>query len=694
MKIASERVVDLALEFSESGGQWSGFMGYDEDLFNRATIERIVGHIKTVLTAVTDTPDLRVAQIPMLTTAEHHQLDIWNNTTIEAPDETVIDAFLRISQRQPHSPALIGPDGTTTTYEQLDQASARIATHLCNAGIGPESVVGICLQRSADIAIAILGVLRSGAAYLPLDPEQPASRLTTMVTDADAAALVIHQATKHLVPQLLTNRPNVHLIDLEYPIDPTTTEPPPPSPHHLAYIIYTSGSTGTPKGIEMEHGPLMNLVRWETSVTPAARMLQYASIGFDVSVEEIFSMLCSGGTAIIASENARHDPDDLADLLVRYEVDSIMLPPTMLLALASSSLHLDLRPPLRWIGATGERLVVDTNLRRWVAGLDGARLANHYGPSEAHRVSTELLPEDPGTWPITPRVGQPIWNARLEIVDSWGERAGIGATGELTVSGETLARGYHGRADLTADRFRPDPLGPPGSRRYRIGDLARRTASGSLEFLGRLDDQVKIRGIRVEPGEITAKLLEHPSVKDAVVRNVNCGDEPLLVAFVVVGNSTAAELSAYLRQHLPTPMVPSRIVIVPVLHRTANGKLDLNRLPESGKLGDLGSLPIKPASRTERDLLEIWEGVLQVKGIGVEDNFFDVGGNSLNALAIRRRIADLLDRSVPVVTLFTFPSIRSLAAALASESDQIRPEPSQGLSLRSGRLARARKRTS
>ena len=687
-------VVDLVLEVSERDLGWVGFFGFDSDLFDAETIERMAGHFGVILDAVTASPHLRLSEVPLLTADEQRRLAQWNATERPIDADSVIGQLDRWFAQTPDAVAVVHPDGSQLTYGELDERSARLASFLRAQGAGPETLVAIALERSASLVSTVVGVLRSGAAYVPLDPANPPRRLAQMLADACPAVLITSAQTAWMADHPDLQSPGMTHIDLDRDAVHIHSTPPQdlpqPAAHHLAYVIYTSGSTGTPKGIAMEHHAVSNLVLWEITERPSKCMLQFASLGFDVSFEEIFAMLCSGGTLVEIGEADRRDPIELARIMVEQRVQAVILPPVMLDAVAEVCLERAWVPDLVWVGATGETLVVTDGLRRFFGTMPNARLENHYGPSEAHRVSVQVLGPDPAEWPSLPSVGHPIWNARLDVVDPHGNLLPVGAAGELVVSGGTLARGYHGRPGLTADRFRPDANGPPGTRLYRIGDQARRLSDGAIQFLGRVDEQVKINGNRVEPGDIAHCLLAFGAVTDAVVVNIGSG-APKLHAYVVVSEEVAtSELMAHVRNALPAYMIPAGISLVDRLVRNANGKVDRSVLP--APLPGPARSVSTPKSELERAIHAIWAEVLSVEPVDVDDNFFDVGGTSVLALAVRNRLVATVGRPVPMVVIFQYPTIRTLAAALSE--DPATQELGTGIdtSSRRARLRRARGR--
>src|SRR6185295_4512829 len=463
-------------------------------------------------------------------------------------------------------------------------AALHLAARLRALGIGPDARVALCAERSPELVIGALAALLSGGAYVALDPTYPAERLALMLGDSGARVLLTQESLRPVLPpfagEVVTlTSDRVGSLDAPFALAPAP-------PDALAYLIYTSGSTGRPKGVAMGRGPLANLIAWQerTSLAGPARTLQFASLSFDVSFQEIAATLASGGTLVLVSEETRRDPPALLALLDRLEVERIFLPFVALRGLADAveQGQGDGRALVDVVTA-GEALSVTRAVERWMARRPGRRLHNQYGPSESHVVTEHELKGDPAAWPVLPPIGRPIANARIYLLDAALEPVAIGVPGELCIAGPVLARGYLDRPELTAERFLPDAFsGEPGARLYRSGDLARFLASGAIEFLGRRDHQVKVRGIRVEPGEIEAAIAEHPAVQQAVVvaESEETGGGLRLAAYFVAAPEIAevAHLAAELRERLasllPAALVPSRFVAVESLPLTPSGKVD------------------------------------------------------------------------------------------------------------------------
>ncbi|CAL9377045.1 amino acid adenylation domain-containing protein [Streptomyces sp. enrichment culture] len=496
--------------------------------------------------------------------------------------------------RHPDAPALAG-HGATVTYRDMWLRAGAVAARLRAEGIGPGDVVGLAALRSTELIVALIGVLRSGAAFLPLDSGYPRARLEHMLDDARVGVVLGHRETAE---RFATADRTVLLLD-EDPAARTRTPargaagtagqpllPELPAAGDLAYVLYTSGTTGAPKGIAMPHGALANIVEWQTGASEASvgsRTLQFSAISFDVAFQEIFASLAVGGTVVCVSDEERRDPLRLWEAAARERVDRLFLPYVALQALVLvAEPGAPGAPPLREIVTAGEQLQCSRALRALLAALPGCRLINQYGPSEAHVVTWHSLEGDPDGWPALPPIGLPVPGNRVYVLDPMGEEVPPGGIGDIHVGGVQVAYGYWNRPDLTADRFLPEP-GHRGSRMYRTGDLARRRPDGLLDYLGRADDQVKIRGFRLEIPEVERVLGDLPGVSScAVAVRGEDGIEKSLVAFVVLepglGPSALASLRADLADLLPDYMVPGRFRAVTGLPAMPNGKLDRPRL--------------------------------------------------------------------------------------------------------------------
>jgi amino acid adenylation domain-containing protein len=680
---------DLMLQLWEQPRGLAGFLEYNTDLFDAATVRRFGEQLETLLAGALDHPERRLSALHLLTPAARQQIvREWNDTAGEPARARLHELFAAQAARTPEAVALIW-NGGRWSYRELGRRAARLARRLRRLGVGPDVPVALCLRRSPEMAVAVLGVLAAGGAYVPMDPAYPRERLARMLELAGAPVLL---AAEDLLPALSAERLTV-LGPAAFGSAEETAEAeeedlkdvcgvqPDGRPDDLAYVIFTSGSTGVPKGVALPHRALVNLFVWQlgqSTLGPRAKTLQLASLSFDVSCQELFTTWMAGGALVLISEAERLDAAALLETLVREEVERLFLPFVALQQLAETAAERDLYPrALREVVTAGEQLQTTDAVAELFTRLPAARLWNQYGPSESHVATAHALAGPARRWPALPPIGRPVANARIHLLDEAGRPAPPGVSGELHIGGDCLARGYFRRPELTAERFVPDPVGGgPGARLYRTGDLARHRPDGELEFLGRNDQQVKIRGFRVEPGEIEAALATHPGVREAAV----VAREPpggrtgprRLVAYVVAGEPAAApptpaELRAHLRALLPEHMVPALFQLLPALPLTPSGKVDRRALPdtepESGT-GDPQAAAVPPRTPLEESLAGIWSELLGIERVGVHDSFFDLGGHSLLAVRLMARIRRHSGRDLPLAALFAGPTIERLAVLL------------------------------
>ncbi|HVR95972.1 MAG TPA: amino acid adenylation domain-containing protein, partial [Thermoanaerobaculia bacterium] len=638
---------DLALHLEQSEDGLGGIVEYVTDLYDATTVDRLVASFERLLAAAVAEPGLRVAELPLLSAGERHQvLAEWNDTGEESWEEPVTSLVERWCREQPDAPAVVDAAGRTLTYGALGERSGRLAGFLRAIGIGPESVVAVLMERSAELPVAQLGVLKAGAAYLSLDPAHPAERLAFMLEETAAPVLLTQEA---LVPRVIDGlagtRARIVCVDRDLQGSPLPARA--VEPDHLAYVLYTSGSTGRPKGVQVPHRGLFNLLRWDlrAHVTgPGDRRTQVASLGFDASVWEIWSSLASGATLHLPAEEARLDPPRMAHWMAERGVTVSFLPTPLAEAMLAGGAHI---PSLRRLLVGGDRLRLRPELE------SGFTLVNCYGPAEASVVtSSGTVSPDAET---APTLGRPIDGLRVYLLDRSMQLVPPGMAGELYVGGPSLARGYLGDPARTAERFLPDPWST-GERLYRTGDLCRRSPGGEIEFLGRVDHQVKIRGQRIELGEIETVLAALPGVREAVV----VAREERLVAYVT-GDAAADELRQSLRERLPDFMVPAAFVPLEALPLSPNGKVDRKALPapETQSVPEAYRAPRTPV---EEVVAGIWAELLGVDQIGLDGHFFALGGHSLLAARVTSRLRSALGVELPVRDLFEAPTVEELAA--------------------------------
>ncbi len=655
---------DLTLEFADEGDALRAGFNYATDLFDASTIERLARHFLTLLQGVVEAPDMRLDALPLLTRAEREQvMRAWNDTATAYPQRGWVHEHIEQQALEtPDAPAVLFRD-EVLSYAQLDRRANQLAHRLRESGVGPDGVVGVCCVRSIDMVVSLLAILKAGGAYLPLDPDYPSDRLQQMLDDAGARWLITH----HAAPWRPAHRDALCLLVLDELAADLARRPSHGSPaalrsDHLAYVIYTSGSTGRPKGVAVPHGGLLNRLQWMQAtyrLGPDDRVLQKTPFSFDVSVWEFFWPLMSGATLVVAEPGDHRDSERLAALIRARRVTTLHFVPSMLRAFLddpnASRCH-----SLKRVICSGEALPPDLQDRFF--SLLPAELHNLYGPTEASiDVSHWACRRDAGDAQVP--IGRPIANTRLHVMDDALNLVPAGVAGELFIGGIGLARGYLGRPDLTAERFIPDPHAN-GERLYRTGDLARGRADGAIDYLGRLDHQVKVRGFRIELGEIEARLLSHPAVAHAVVvaREDRPGDKRLVAYWVADGAAPDEDtLVAFLREALPEHMVPAAWVRLDAMPLSTNGKLDRKALPAPRVLVSTGD-NAAPRNATEQILTEAWCDVLALPSVGVHDNFFRLGGDSILSLQViaraRQRGLKLAPRQ-----MFEHQTVASLAAA-------------------------------
>ncbi|MFB7658153.1 amino acid adenylation domain-containing protein, partial [Streptomyces sp. NPDC056128] len=633
------------------------------DLFDAGTVDAVAERLVKVLSLVAADPQARVGQVQVLSEAERHQVvNDWNDTVVPKPETTWLALFEDRVLRDPSAVAVVYGN-ERVSYGELDERAHRLAGVLAGRGVGPESVAAVMLERSVELVVALLAVWKAGAAYLPVDPAYPSERIAFTLTDARPSCVLTTRAQAGELPADLTVP--VLAVDEAEPAGRDEWRRPVLTAGHAAYVMYTSGSTGRPKGVVVTHGGLANHLLWAQRVfglEASDRVLHKTPFGFDASVWELWWPLMSGAALVIAAPDGHRDPAYLADLMRREEVTAAHFVPSLLSVFVAESDAVDCTS-LRMLFCGGEALTGALHQR--VTSLLDVELHNVYGLTETTVDSTSwhggTREAAGGSVPI----GRPVDNTRVYVLDRFLEPVPPGVAGELYVAGTGLARGYHERAGLTAERFVACPIGDSGERMYRTGDLARWTADGQLVFVGRADDQVKVRGFRVEPGEVEAVLAAHPEVARAVVvaREDTQGDERL-VAYVVpesdgLGDELSGEVRAFGSARLPEYMVPSAVVVLDELPLSVNGKLDRAALPapEYSSAGGRG-----PATVAEELVCQVFADVLGVERVGVDDNFFELGGHSLLAVSLVQRLRER-GFGVSVRVLFEAPTPAALAAA-------------------------------
>ena len=641
-----------------------GMFEYNSDLFTPETVTRMATHFQRLLQALVTHPDQPITGFSFLTPEEEQQFAHWNETTINYPQSCVHRLVEEQVTKTPNQIALIAGEDSFT-YQTLDQQANQLANYLQQQGIKAEDRIGISLERNFFLPLAILAVLKLGGTYIPLDPSYPQQRLGFMVRDSQAKVVLTQSDLRDIFPTEAT----VLELDTQWEtITEASTATPETTitPEALAYIIYTSGSTGQPKGVMMPHRALNNLIHWQRNQSAnGLKTLQFASFSFDVSFQECFATWSSGGTLVMVSETQRRDPDQLLKVINEKSIERLFLPFVALSQLAESSQRQGIIPhSLQEAITAGEQLQITPAIRSLFQKLPHCRLINQYGPSETHVVTAYPLPENPENWSSLPPIGRPIANVETYVLDENQNSVPVGVTGELYIGGIALAKGYLDRADLTAERF--------VSSLYKTGDLVRYLPDGNLQYLGRKDNQVKVRGFRIELGEVEAILIQHPTVRETAVtvKTDDAGNNRLVAYLVTDSAITREELQQFLRQSLPSYSIPSQFVFLETLPLTPSGKVDRRSLPEvTIARSQLANSYTPPNSNLEQQIVAIWQDVLSLETVGIDDNFFDLGGHSLLIVQVRTRLETLLNREIPLVTLFQYPTIRSLANYL-NESDR------------------------
>lgn len=648
---------------------------YAHRRFSHAAITRMLGHLERLLAAMTEAPEAKLADLTLLTEGERTQLIEWNGAFCsEEPGETCIHELIAAQVRaRPEATAVVTKE-EQVTYQELDRRAADLARYLLVRGVQPEDRIGLCLDRSLELIVGMLAILKSGAAYVPLDPTYPRERLAAMVADSRASLIV----TRSDQAQGLSDfGERLILLDRQadeiagYCDGPSSV---PLSPSNLAYVIYTSGSTGRPKGVAVEHRQVTAYVRSILQLEPVAagaNMAAVSTVAADLGNTALFGALCSGRTLHLLSTEDGFDPDAMAAAMQGRQVEVLKIVPSHLKGLLHAA-HPERVLPSRCLLLGGEALRHDLvqEIRRL---SPGCAIVNHYGPTETTiGVLTHLVEAQEGDATSSLPIGRPLALVQAHVLDGDGQPVPIGVPGELYIGGQQVTRGYLGRPEATAERFIPDPFSRcPGARLYRTGDRAKRRADGTVEFLGRIDHQVKVRGYRIELGDIETQLRREPGVADAValVRESADGTQQLLAYLAGPPTLDVAGIRTRLALRLPDYMVPQCLVCLDAFPLTANGKLDRAALPDPGQQR-VAALPtcVAPRNRNEEILAAIWKTVLQVERVGVHDNFFALGGDSIRTLQVIAR-ANRQGVKLTPKQLFEHQTVAAAAAVAQVKQD-------------------------
>lgn len=680
---------DFALFVSEVGDKLQCSIEFNTDLFSAATVEDIGNYYVALLNGITKNPDATISSYLLMSPERRQQcLDkcsgkahrysetrgchqLFESQCRETPDATAVSHVLNKAS-------------AGTTYAELNAYANRIARYLTVRGVRPGDNVAVCMPRSVHQIAALLGIVKAGAAYVPLDPEHPAERLRFILSDVRAPLLLSSVDTRVSLDDF------VDVVLLEHEAEEISRQSSDNlntaySPETPLYIIHTSGSTGRPKGVVMPHRSIVNLIEWQARASrnePGDVTLQYASLNFDVASQEIFSTLTSGGCLQLIDENIRRDGPRLLDFLKSQEVARLFLPPVSLEQLANAASSRDVvLENLREVIVAGDKLQVTDNVRSFFEKVRHARLINQYGPTESHVVSAHTLESPASNWPVHPAIGKPIDNVQLYVLDENLEPVPPKVTGELYIGGVAVALGYLNLPEESGKRFVKNPFASGQGLLYRTGDVCSYDIDGVLAFVGRVDQQIKLRGFRIEPGEVEIVLKRHDSVKDAVVikRQSKQGDDQL-VAYLVVTEQTGldkAGLRSFLSDKLPAYMIPAQFVRLESFPLTGSGKIDRLKLPDPAEketARDQESTYIAPRTPVEQFLADCWCNLLQLERVSIQDSFFELGGHSLTATQLVSRIRDEFGLELPLYRIFERPTIELLALEIiqrqASQAEQ------------------------
>jgi amino acid adenylation domain-containing protein len=671
---------DLSLIVAERADHLTVSAEYNSDIFDAATIHAFLEHYRLLLEAASAAPSMPAFDVPLLTAEERRLLELWNDTARTYPEGATLHELVAAQAARAPMAVALRFEGRDVRYGELDRRANQLAHALRKRGVGPDTVVGVLMERSVEMVVALLGVLKAGGAYIPLDAEYPRDRLAFMLDDARPPVILIQARLASLLPE---HGGAVLRVDAEWEAIASEPNDAPPrdglTPRNLAYVIYTSGSTGRPKGAMNEHLGICNRLTWGQrafGLTDADRVLQKTPYSFDVSVWEIFWPLTVGATLVIARPQGHRDPAYLAQLIADEGITTVHFVPSMLAVFLDAVGRPgsgDVCGSLRRVVCSGETLPASIADRFFERFPSGVALDNLYGPTEAGiEVTSWACTRGAALVPI----GRPIDNVTLHIVDERLAPVPIGVAGELCIGGVQVGRGYLNRPELTRERFIPDPFrlaSDAEARLYKTGDRARWLPSGVIEYLGRADFQVKIRGFRIELGEIEATLAEHPAIRDAAVIawRDSSGDQRLVAYVTIRAGATSpapAELRAHLGAKLPDYMLPSRFIFLDALPLNASSKIDKKSLPPPSHVAATqaaaDSEDAIPRGALELRLRSIWEDVLGVRGIDVNDNFFELGGHSLLALKLFARIFCVFGVNLPIASLFQAPTIAGLSQLL------------------------------
>jgi amino acid adenylation domain-containing protein len=670
---------DIAFEFSQTPQGLRVHILYSSDLFDAITIARLTGHLETLVEGIAAHREERIGELPILTESERERLLVqWNDTTVAYPsDQCVHHLFEAQVRRTPQAVALVYGE-QVLTYRELNQCANQLAHYLRQLGVGPEVLVGLCMERSVEMVVGLLGILKAGGAYVPLDPSFPAERIAFMLEDAQAPVLLTQQRLVERLPQhdlqLICLDTQWEVIAQQAPENLLNNEV---TTENVAYVIYTSGSTGQPKGVLITHGAIVDhcyTIKKYYELDSSDRVLQFSTITFDASLEQILPTLITGASLILRGTEV-WTPTELHKKMRDFGLTVVNLPTAYWHQLTqewahTSELTSDLQLRLMIVG--GERMLPEYLAFWQQLSLQSVRLLNAYGPTET-TITATIFEIPRRSYKDVPSknipIGRPLSNRTTYILDDYGNPVPIGVAGDLYIGGGLLARGYLNRPELTTEKFISNPFSKePNARLYKTGDLARYLPDGNIEFLGRIDSQVKIRGFRIELGEIEAVLRHHPDIREAVViaREDVPGDKRLVAYVVARKESTPPirDLYHFLKEQLPDYMLPSAFVLLKVFPMTPNGKIDRRALPSPDVTDVRDGAIAAPNTPTEKRLVAIVAPLLRLQRVGIDDNFFLIGGNSLMGMQLVAQVAEVFGIDFPLRTLFNAPTVRQLAAEI------------------------------
>lgn len=650
---------------------------YDANLFNREDIERLAAQFQTILASAINNPEIAIAQLEILSPSERQQLLIeFNQTQANFPPYSSVHQWFEAQAQQTPDNIAVVFENQSLTYQELDAKANQLSNHLISLGVKSEVIVALCVERSIDIIVGILGVLKAGGAYLPLDPTLPSEALTFRLQDSQASILLTQ---KHLINKLPQHQTPILCIDTDIPPTPQLPNSPTSS---LVYVIYTSGSTGKPKGVAVEHRQLLNYINGilkQINLPKGSSFATISTFAADLGNTAIFAALCTGGCLHIISQERATNSEAFADYFSRHSIDCLKIVPSHLNALLTYS-HPEQILPKKCLIIGGEAACWDL-IDLVQKHAPECHIINHYGPTET---TIGVL-----TYPINTHLnsdkvplGRPIANTQVYLLDSNRQPVPIGVSGEIYIGGDSVARGYLNRPELTAEKFIINPFYKDTATQsflYKTGDLARFRPDGILEFLGRIDDQIKLHGFRIELGEIEAIIRQHPEVRETVV--LLREDEPgvqRLVAYIVPRISqnekeqgiSVENLRDFVRHKLPEYMVPANLVFLKALPLTSNGKIDRKCLPIPERLQpELRGDFVPPQNQVESAIAFIWQELLHVERVGIYDNFFDIGGHSLLLIQLHSKLRETFNKPIAVSDIFKHPTINALAKYISQQED-------------------------